>query len=131
MRYLRRSSFLRLVVLPFTLTLWLTACTSYVAMQAPLDQSITRERPGTVRVTLEDGSRFKMASPRIEADSLVGTTWEDRDRAYSDTVHVALADVFSVEQEKTDVARTLGGFLALGAAFFLAYGTWLLDSASR
>jgi len=122
MRYLRRSAFLRLVVLPFTLSLWLSACTSYVAMQGPYAQTIVSEEPGKVRAWLDDGSRVTISRPRIEADSLVGFVYDARTRSYTDTVRVALGEVSVVEREKADILKGIGvGFLILTAVSAIAY----------
>jgi len=84
MRYLRRSAFLRVVVLPFTLTVWLSACTSYVTMDRPFEQSFAQEEAGHLRVTLDDGSQLVVRHPQIKDDSLVGFaegSWDKRERS--------------------------------------------------
>jgi len=58
MRHLRRSAFLRLVVLPFTLTLFLAACHKWVALEPPYSPAI--EAAGAIeqmRVNVDDEAR--------------------------------------------------------------------------
>lgn len=122
MRHFRCSAFVRLVVLPFLLTVWLSACTSYVAMEPPVDRSIAKEEPNHARVTLKDGSRIVVAHPRIEADSLFGfdaDSYDRRERAYTDSVHIALEEVARVEVRKFDALKTIGIPIGLfGLAMF-------------
>ena len=107
MLYFRRSRFIRFVILPLTLTVWVSACTSRVVIPPPYESSISEE-PGTVMVTLDDGSRIKVYRPWIEADSLVGIVYDTGNRAYTDTVHVALEDIVSVEGKKPEALKTVG-----------------------
>ncbi len=123
MRYMRRSRFVRLVVLPFTLALFLSACTSYVTMDRPFEQSFAQQEPGHLRVTLNDGSRLVVRHPRIKADSLVGfaeDSWDKRERVYTDSVRVAFAEISGVEVKRTDALKSLGVPLGLFAILFVA-----------
>jgi len=125
MRYLRRSAFLRLFVLPFTLTVWLSACMSYATMKSPVEHSIDQEEPDHIRVTLNDDSRFVVAEPRIVADSLVGfdnKSWDRERRVYTQSVRLALKDVSIVERKESNTLVTAGlamlGALTLGALIY-------------
>ena len=129
MGYFRRSAFLRLFLLPFTLTLWLTSCTSYKMLSPPYEQSIARENPGQVRVTLNDDTRWKVAEPGIVADSLVGLdskSWDRDRRAYTRSIRVALSDVYSVEGKETRTSALM--IVGIGLASVFAIG--LISCAS-
>ncbi len=119
MLYFRRSRFVRVIVLPLTLVSLQSACTSYVAMQSPYGQTILREEPGRIRVTLDDGSRVTISQPRIEGDSLLGIAYDAKNRAYTDTVRVALAEVTSVEREKADLGKSFNTVALVGGVVFL------------
>ena len=123
MRYLRRSAFLRVVVLPLTLTLWLGGCRKqYVAVPAPYAQTLVREELSDVMLTLDDGSRFHVHNPRIVADSLVGVVYDAKERSYTDTVHVALAEVSAVEKRRGTPAwaYVAAGALVVGVVAWAA-----------
>jgi hypothetical protein len=119
MLYFRRSRFVRVIVLPLTLVSLQSACTSYVAMQSPYGQTILREEPGRIRVTLDDGSRVTISQPRIEGDSLLGFAYDAKNRAYTDTVRVALAEVTSVEREKADLGKSFNTVVLVGGVVVL------------
>jgi len=122
MNYFRRSRFFRLAILPLTLIVWVSACTvtRTVAMNRP-HETIAREAPDKVIVTLEDGSRRHVRGPWIEADSLFGYVYDARNRTYSDTVRFALADITEFEERKkeTSSGRTVAlvvGLIAVSVA---------------
>ena len=107
MPHFREFPFLRLVVLPVAVAASVSACAKYVVLQPPLDETVAQES-GKVRVTLADGSRFLVAHPTIRADSLIGFDSDSWDgRAYTDSVQVALDDVFAVEKKKTDIFKSV------------------------
>jgi hypothetical protein len=99
---------------------WVTACHSY-----------TQIEPGEVadhgkaRVTLDDGSRFVVAHPQIEADSLVGCkamSWDRRQKVYTDSVRVALDQVGTLESSHVSAGKTVGLVVGLIAGVFLVAG---------
>ena len=107
------------------LFLWQTGCTSFSQIEA-------REVAdyGKARVTLDDGSRFVIAHPQIEADSLVGfeaESWRAIDRVYTDSVRVALEQVETLEASRTSAGKTAGlvvgilvGVLLIGGIIYAA-----------
>jgi len=105
MSYCRRSAFLRLFVLPFTLTLWLAACASYKTLSQPYAESIATENPDVVRITLLDETQIDVAKPRCVGDTLVGfdnESWDRERRVYAHGIGGALADVSSIEEKSDD-----------------------------
>ena len=71
---LRRYRFPALLVL----VLHLQACASWGASPLPPRQLIDDERPRVVRITRTDGTQSVVSQPRIESDSIVGTSEECR-----------------------------------------------------
>jgi hypothetical protein len=96
MRFTRRVAAILLAV-------YLPACATYNIMPDPAS---TLKAPQTelkqVRVTLRSGEQFTLRSPRIEGDSLRGTS------PYSLVRSVALTDVAAVQVKRTSVGRTAG-----------------------
>jgi hypothetical protein len=102
MRYFRESKLVRSILLPLAFAVSLSACTSrYVPMQAPYEESIARETPGDVIVTLDDRRRLRVVNPRTDGDSLRGVVYAVRTRAYTDSVSLAYSEVVKVEKGKT------------------------------
>jgi hypothetical protein len=102
------------------LFVWVTACHSY-----------TQIEPGEIadhgkaRVTLDDGSRFVVAHPEIEADSLVGfkaNSWDRRHKVYTDSVRVALEQVGTLEASHASAGKTVGLVVGVIAGVFLVAG---------
>ena len=133
MHRVRRSVFVRSFLLPFALLLWLAACQKYVMVQPPLERSLAEEKPTKVRVTLAEGGSVFIAHPRIEADSLVGLdadSWDGRRKVYTNSVRIALDDVYSVEAKKADSGKTvllvfgiIGGVILVGSVLYAATDT--------
>jgi hypothetical protein len=87
------------------LLVWPTACTSYKQIE-PGDVA----NYGKARVTLDDGSHVVVASPQIQADSLVGfeaESWSAADRAYTYRVRVGLDQIETVEASYTSAGKTV------------------------
>ena len=102
------------------LFVWVTGCTSYSQIE-PREVA----DHGKARVTLDDGSRFVVAHPEIEADSLVGLdaeSWRARDKAYTDTVRVALDQVETLEASHTSAGKTVGLVVGIIAGVFAVAG---------
>jgi hypothetical protein len=71
MRALRRSSFLRYIVIPLTLMAWLSACHKWSYSPLSPSQAVS-EGPDRVRVTTPS-ERVVLYSPRVEGDSIIGS----------------------------------------------------------
>jgi len=98
MNYLKRSRFLRYVVLPLTLLALLPGCYKWTMVETGVD--LPTELPRSVRVTLTDGESLVLENVTITTDSLFGqrggnkreSTSEERD------VRLPLDDVRWVER---------------------------------
>ena len=102
------------------LFVWVTGCTSYSQIE-PREVADY----GKARVTLDDGRRFVVAHPQIEADSLVGfkaESWTARDRVYTDSVRVALDQVETLEASHTSAGKTVGLVVGVIAGVFVIAG---------
>ena len=107
MRCLRRSKFIRSVVLPLTLVAVLPAC--YRWREIP-GRNLPTKLPNPTRVTLTDGRKIEITAGTVTEDSLLGRRKEtpgpvlDTDQ----NVRLSLDDVQIVEQRKTDGWATAG-----------------------
>ncbi len=75
---------------------------------------VNQDQPSTIRVTLNDGSRFELDSPVVSGDSLLGLV---KDESYRQRA-VLLADISKVEIRKGDALKTAG--LVVGLALLAA-----------
>ena len=102
------------------LFVWVTGCTSYSQIE-PREVADY----GKARVTLDDGRRFVVAHPQIEADSLVGfkaNSWDRRHKVYTDSVRVALDQVETLEASHTSAGKTVGLVVGIIAGVFVVAG---------
>ena len=67
----RLQKMLSFVLLP-VLVAQLSGCAEWMSYQEPPGQVLTRKSPEKVRVTLADGTRREVHSPRVANDTLVG-----------------------------------------------------------
>ena len=122
MLYLRRSTLLRIVVLPLTLVALLPAC--YKWSEVP-GRNLPEVLSSPTRVTLTDGQRIVLTTATVTEDSLFGRR-EGTPGPVLDTVQsvrVSLDEVQLVEHRKTDGLATAGAiYLAVSAALVLACG---------
>jgi len=130
MRFFRRSALLRLVVLPFTLAFWVSACTSMQVLQPPLERSMAAEQPSAVTVTLDDGREFELAQPVVSNDSIAGfdpDSWDAARRVHVERLAVPLDNVVIVEHPKFSLGKTLGrtGLVIVGLGVVLFIGDCL------
>ena len=116
MLYFRRSPFLRRVILPLTLLAFLSACHKWVPLEPPVAQAVAEEAPGTVRVTLADGSQVVLKEPHISGDSLVAF----EDGKEPQTVALLLEDVRQAEVRRTNVPATVGLVFGIAVVSFAA-----------
>ena len=121
MTTLRSSSFLRLFVLPFVLSFWVSACTSMRVLEPPLERSLAAEQPSSVIVTLDDGEKLKIVSPTIRNDSIVGVRGDrlDSKQAHDQRLVVALDDVALVEHSEFSAGKTALWTLGLTAVLIV------------
>ena len=111
MRHLRRSAFLKLVVLPFALTLFVSACHKWVPLEPPVSQALAVESPtllpNPTRITLNDGQRITLEDATLSADSVVGTRERRSEASPIRRVRIALEDVSDVERKKAKVGESV------------------------
>ena len=106
MRALRRSSFMRYIVIPLTLIAWLSACHKW--SYSPLSPSQTvSEEPDRVRVTTSS-DRWVLESPRVEGDSLFGLMAKS-----GETRAIPLGEIQRLEIRESDVLATVGTVLGV------------------
>ncbi len=104
MKFFRRSSFLRLVVLPFALTLWLSACYKWTALETSGDST---ELPSPVRLTLTDGRQFELEGATIVGDTIVGMRrGSDQPGQIAEQVRLSVAEVQKAEHKEKDELAT-------------------------
>ncbi|MGE5759541.1 MAG: hypothetical protein ACM37V_04175 [Gemmatimonadota bacterium] len=89
------------------LACYLPACTAWHTQSTPPQQVIATKQPRKLRVVRQDGSRIELQQPRIEGDSLVGTTGVAKPGTLLPRVAIALADVKAVEVHEGDTGKTL------------------------
>ncbi len=119
MLFFRRSRFVRLFLVPFTLTFFLSACQKWVPLEPPVTQALADAHPNPVRLTVADSEdKIEFSGWRVEADSIVGVTTRGRNAS------ILVEDVQAVEARKTSAGKTaLGtvGLVAIGVGVFFAY----------
>lgn len=102
------------------------ACTGYKTMADPAAQlQASPKQVGTVRVSLKDGERFELQSPKLYGDSLRGFALDGRPRS------VAMDDVSKMEAAKVSAAKTAAlvagivivGGIVLGALAAASYSS--------
>jgi hypothetical protein len=99
----------------------LSGCSTYRVQQQPV-ADVVAEEPGTIRITRISGSNLVIASPRIEADSIVGTRTQ---ADYRGRVSIALHDVGQIEVLKTNWAATIAIIVVpIAGLFVIGYASW-------
>ena len=116
MRTLRRSVFLRYVVIPLTLVAWLSGCHKWSTVATSPSDVVTEEQPDKVRVTWR-GEQYELVSVEIQADSLIG---QDPDRR---RIAIPTGEIDRLEIRKSDAVGTT--LLIVGAAA-VAFGVFLI-----
>lgn len=117
MHALRQSRFVRSVLLPLSLLVWLSACgPRKVELASPYAQTIESDPPGEIFVTRIDGDRLRLVSPSVRADTLLGLKYDPRTRHYTDSVTVAFSDIGLIEKKKKPSTAKLIVALSLSAA---------------
>jgi hypothetical protein len=106
------------------LAAYLPACTAYHQTDESVVQLTAPPKPvERVRVTTVDGTRVQIWGPRVQGDSLLGMNAAPGKE--TGRVALALASVRSVEVQKVDALKTIGGVLVvstvIGLFFSLAF----------
>lgn len=102
------------------LACYLPACTAWHTQSATPQQVVATKQPRKLRVVRQDGSRIELLQPRIEGDSLVGTTGVSKPGTPLPRVAIALADVKAVEVHEGDAGKTLVLVGVVGLAMVVA-----------
>lgn len=126
MHRLRQCSVVRLIVLPFTLTLWLAACSRWVPLETRPPPSDRLAGADVVRVYLNDGRVIELEhGVEVVGDSLIG--YLERPRPYvsepKGRTAIPLAEIDRLEEKQPKAGATalviagsiLGGLLIIGA----------------
>ncbi len=104
---------LRRILSCILLPAYVGSCTSWRVEPVSPAQVVNQDQPSTIRVTLNDGSRFELDSPVVSGDSLLGLV---KDESYRQRA-VLLADISRFEIRKGDALKTVG--LVVGLAMLL------------
>jgi len=117
MRYFRRSAFLRLVVLPFTLLAFLPACHKWSEVRTTVDA--TTALPNPARLTLNNGDRITLEDATISGDSVVGIRERRSEISPIRRVAIALGDVAGVEERSVKIGESVGTGVGVAGVLFL------------
>jgi hypothetical protein len=102
------------------LTCYLPACTGWKTQQAAPQDVVATKHPKTIRVTRSDGTQVEIASPSIEADSIIGVRAGSAPRdSLRARVAIALSDISQVAVQQTDAAKTVVLAAGVGLAVIL------------
>ena len=101
---------------------YVASCTSWHVEPVSPVQVVTQQQPSTIRITLNDGSRFELDSLVVSGDTLLGLV--KRDPAPVGQVSyvqraVLLADIVRVEIKKVDALKTAAGVVGLALLVFV------------
>jgi hypothetical protein len=115
----------RAMLSAFLLAVWLPGCASYQQTSQPLAELTAPPRPvNQARVTLEDGRRIQVTTPRVDGDTLRGT--EGLSRTSGPPVAIPLASITQVEIFPPSNAgygtRVVAVVAAAGLAALLVWG---------
>lgn len=84
---------------------WLTACSTWSAVQGPPGEFVVRESPEEVRVMRTDGSVVPLREPEVRGDSLAGS-YQPRPSSAPSDIAIPLEDVRELRTRRTDALRT-------------------------
>ena len=120
MRRFRRSSFVRSFVLPFSLTVWLGACHSWVPARPP---SVELPAQAAMPEAERDELRLRVGTDWVASGKLAVLTEDSvRISGEDDVVSLPVGEISTVELRKTDVAKSV--ILGLGIAV-VAFGAFV------
>lgn len=100
---------------------WLTACSTWSAVQGPPGEFVARESPEQVRVVRNDGSVVPLREPEVRGDSLAGS-YQPRPSSAPSDIAIPLEDVRELRTRRTDALRTALMVTGVAALVFLAAG---------
>ena len=92
---------------------YVASCTSWRVEPVSPAQVVSQDEPSTIRVTLNDGTRFELNSPVVSGDTLLGLV---KTEGYGQRA-VLLADISRVEIRKGDALKTVGLVVGLALLF--------------
>lgn len=98
---------------------WLTACSTWSAVQGPPGEFVARESPEQVRVVRNDGSVVPLREPEVRGDSLAGS-YQPRPSSATSDIAIPLEDVRELRTRRTDALRTALMVTGVAALVFLA-----------
>lgn len=85
-----------------------TACTTWRRQDLAPAPASSMPVPGTIRVTMRNGSRLTLRDARMQGDTLRAMLADATQAAGNGTVAVALSDIANVESRKLSGRRTVG-----------------------
>ena len=121
----------RRIVSALLLAVYLTACAHYQPTAQPLSELTAPPNPvRQVRVTLANGTRIQVTSPRVDSDTLRGT--EGYSRTSGPPVAIPLAAITKVEMVQPAKKLSTGAAIAIvvvtaGVVALLVVGAQELD----
>ena len=120
MRRFRRSSFVRSFVLPFSLTVWLGACHSWVPARPP---SVELPAQAAMPEAERDELRLRVGTDWVASGKLAVLTEDSvRISGEDDVVSLPVGEISKVELRKTDIAKSV--ILGIGIAV-VAFGAFI------
>lgn len=128
--------FTRRTVTLVLLPLWLSACSRWHEVRAPVPLLSSNARPANLRVTLRDGRVSELWQPHLSGDSVYGLAKVpgriEPGRASHQPFGEPLASIARIESKGTDGAVVVLGLVAGAALLFLitrSIGQEMLESS--
>jgi len=114
----------RLIACVLLATTTLTACTSWHVQTVSPEQVVNTEHPSAVRVQRMDGSRVELKSPRISADSLLGSAVDNSlfGSPAGKPAGMPLSDVYQLAVRRGNALKTVGLVIGLIAGTIVTLG---------
>lgn len=97
-RHMQTFRRIRWTIAAVLLVLYLPGCYSWKTV--PITPVVSEQRPGRVRVTTAEGTRFELHWPLVRGDTLLGTR---RDLPVS----IALGDIARVQARQIDTGKSV------------------------
>ena len=114
----------RVIACVLLATTTLTACTSWQVQTVSPEQVVNTEHPSAVRVQRMDGSRVELKSPRISADSLLGSAVDNSlfGSPAGKPAGMPLSDVYQLAVKRGNALKTVGLVIGLIAGTIVTLG---------